>query len=268
MDKSVALFLVDGMRPDGLQQAETPVLDRLIVMGSHTLAARTVMPSVTLPCCMSLFHGVRPERHGITTNVWTVSVRPVPSLSEVIRQAGRRTAAFYNWEELRDLSPTGALSASLMLANCEDAGGDAELAELAAGWQARNPVDFAFVYFGYVDQAGHDHGWMSAEYLAAIANADWCIGKVLDALPRDGIVIVTSDHGGHGRTHGTDCDEDLRIPLIIAGPGIPRAETITRPIHITDVAPTVAALLGLTPPAAWDGRSMVADTRPRPPTSG
>lgn len=250
---TIALFLVDGMRPDAMQQAATPVMNELIAMGAHTLSARTVMPSVTLPCITSLFLGVTPARHGITTNVWTPLARPVPGLMEVIQQSGKSAASFYNWEPLRDLSQPGSLSASFFLKNNHAPGGDGELAELAARWLRDNRVDFVFVYLGYVDTMGHDHGWMSPPYLSAIANADRCIGMVMDALPSEATIIVMSDHGGHAQSHGTESDEDLTIPFIICGSHIPRAHTIRQPVRITDVAPTVATLLGLTSPAAWSG---------------
>ena len=102
--KSVLLILVDGMRPDGLQQAETPAIDNLTACGRSTLSARTIVPTVSLPCITSLFLGVPPERHGITTNLWMPPARPVPGLVDIIHQAGGQTASFYNWEELRDLS--------------------------------------------------------------------------------------------------------------------------------------------------------------------
>ena len=256
--KNSVLFVIDGMRSDGLQEADTPTLDRLIASGAHTLDAQTVMPSSTLPCHASLFLGVGPERHGITTNAWTPQVRPVPGLTEVIEQAGHRTGFFYNWEPLRDLVRPGALKASFFVKNYRepDGVGDVELAELSAGWLRDHPIDFAFVYLGYTDIAGHDHGWMSAPYLAGIANADRCIQKVLDVLPKDGFVIVTSDHGGHEKTHGTDCPEDLTIPLILSGPGIPAGRTIERGVHITDIAPTLTHLLGLETPAEWTGRAI------------
>ena len=44
---------------------------------TYSLTAQTVMPSVTLPCHMSLFHSVEPLRHGTTDNVYMPQVRPV-----------------------------------------------------------------------------------------------------------------------------------------------------------------------------------------------
>lgn len=65
----VLLTLLDGMRPDALTACGSEFANELLQnTGTYTLTATTVMPSVTLPCHMSLFHSVPPERHGIVTN--------------------------------------------------------------------------------------------------------------------------------------------------------------------------------------------------------
>ena len=46
----VLLCSLDGVRPDAIQAANTPTIDRLVNEGAFTWRARTVMPSVTLPC--------------------------------------------------------------------------------------------------------------------------------------------------------------------------------------------------------------------------
>lgn len=251
----LVLFLIDGLRPDGLVKAQTPVLDQLIASGAHTLTARTVMPSMTLPCHTSLFLGVPPARHGITTNVWAPQVRPVPGLFDVLSAAGLVTAFFYNWEELRDLGRPGALSASFMFKNTAvDGTADTLVAEHAAAWLRENAFNFAFVYLGCTDIAGHAFGWMSDPYLAAVTHADRCVGIVLDALPADCAVYLTSDHGGHDQTHGTDRDEDMTIPFIAAGPKIAGPAEISASVAITDIAPTVAAYFSVDRPPAWIGR--------------
>ena len=79
----VILILVDGMRPDAL--AENPAAQKLAEKSIYTYAGQTVFPSVTLPCHMSLFHSVDPERHGTTTNTYMPQVRPIRGLCEVLR---------------------------------------------------------------------------------------------------------------------------------------------------------------------------------------
>jgi arylsulfatase A-like enzyme len=82
------------------------------------------------------------------------------------------------------------------------------------------------------------------------------------------IIIVTADHGEefqeHGRLkHGTHLyEETIRVPLVIAGPGIPAG-------HRTDVAqgidlfPTITAMLGLTPDAPPAGRDLLVTRKGR-----
>ena len=81
--KKVILILSDGFRPDALTSCGNPYGRELLEKGSYSLEARTVCPSVTLPCHMSLFHSVPPQRHGILTNTYVPQVRPGISMSSL-----------------------------------------------------------------------------------------------------------------------------------------------------------------------------------------
>lgn len=255
----VVLVLVDGMRPDAVVQADTPTMKRLMETGASTLTARTVMPSMTLPCHMSLFHSVEPGRHGITTNLYTPQVRPVPGLFEVLNGAGLSCAMFYTWEELRDVSRPGSLLFSHFVRDPQDGSwsGDRPNAEAAAAWLGENPYDFAFVYLGYTDVAGHLHGWMSKPYLETVSEADACIGTMQGVLSDDTLLLVMADHGGHARGHGTDSPEDMTIPLIFGNHArVRRRHTLPEGVSIMDVAPTIAGVLGVAAPKVWEGRRL------------
>ena len=203
-----------------------------------------------------MFRGVTPSRHGITTNTWVPQVRPVPSITAVVHAAGRRTSAFYNWEGLRDLSDPGSLDRTYYTSNCRDPQGEQEIAEAAAA-RLVGEEGVAFVYFGYTDIAGHSSGWMSDPYLGAIANADTAVGKVLAVLDVDRTaIIVTSDHGGHDQTHGTEIDEDMTIPWAACAPGIPAGKNLGAGVFIIDTPPTIAAFLGVTPAQDWAGKAI------------
>lgn len=255
--KKVVLFLVDGMRPDGLVQANTPVMDKLMESGAYTLEARTVMPSMTLPCHMSLFHSVLPERHGVTTNIYTPQVRPVPGLFEVIHGAGLKPVTFHSWDELRDLARPGSIHTTLYSKDPQEVEGtgEATLIDMTVTWLSQNTFDFAFVYLGYLDVVGHAYGWMSPRYLQAVEHADACIGRVLAVLPKDITILVTSDHGGHDQTHGTPSPEDMTTPLIVQIDGL--KGQLRENISIMDIAPTIAKVLGLKTPKEWLGQSIV-----------
>jgi len=256
MANQVVLISIDGMRPDGLQQADTPRIDALLAAGRSTMHATTVMPSVTLPCHMAMFHSVPPERHGVTTNTWTPQVRPILGLADVLKQQGKICDAYFNWEQLRDLWRPGAMKRFAMFDTSHDFDGDVAVGDAAVHALANHPADFSFVYLGHTDAAGHDYTWMSDEYLAAIGRADVQVGRVVDALSNGATVIVTADHGGHDRTHGTTMNEDMLIPIVIAGPNITPG-AIDEPASILDIAPTVASLLGAPLPPEWSGRALV-----------
>ena len=85
--KKVVLILVDGMRPESLALCGNPFVKEMEAHSTYTLKGTTVMPSVTLPCHMSLFHSVAPQRHGILTNTYVPQVRPIRGICEVMKAA-------------------------------------------------------------------------------------------------------------------------------------------------------------------------------------
>lgn len=251
----VVFILIDGARPDALEVATCPNLIALRVRGAYTLKATSVLPSVTLPCHMSIFHSVPPTRHGVTTNDWQPMARPLPGLVDQAYAAGRRCAFFHNWEPLRNLNLPGSLAFSYFRDNVyTDLNADHVIAAEAIRYITTDHPDFAFVYFGTVDTMGHRHGWMSAEYLAQLARVDQALGTLLAALPADSTILLQSDHGGHERTHGTDLPEDMAIPWLVAGPGIRQDYQIKTAVSLLDTAPTLARLLQINSHPEWEGR--------------
>ena len=67
-------------------------------------------------------------------------------------------------------------------------------------------------------------------------------------------IIVTSDPGGHATAPGSDANEDMPKPIVLAGPKTFQAgRRLTKPASILDIAPTVARWLGVAPDPAWLG---------------
>lgn len=101
---------------------------------------------------------------------------------------------------------------------------------------------FLFVHFGEPDLAGHEHGGDSPEYRAALEEADFCTGIVLDALEKRGIlgstrVYITSDHGfPPGEKNHKDA------PYVFLASNDPR---MTERGDRVDVAPTILEGLGI-----------------------
>ena len=250
----VLLILVDGMRPDALESCGHPFAEYATSHSAYFGKAQTVMPSVTLPCHMSLFHSVDPYRHGILTNTYVPQVRPVKGICEVLRAAGKKCAVFYNWEEIKDLSRPDSLAFSSYVSGhiygYEEA--NRRVCELAKSYIDSDSPDFVFVYLGLTDAQGHSHGWMSEEYMASIRQSFDCIETLCRNLSEDYLVIVTADHGGHDRTHGSDSPEDMTIPIIAINPSLESGRREGG--SILDIAPTVCDTLGVKSDDEWEGK--------------
>ena len=257
MSEKVILILVDGMRPDGLMQCGHPFAQKLKEISAYSLTAHTVTPSVTLPCHMSLFHSVDPERHGITTNTYIPQVRPIEGLFDRLDGHDKKCAFFYTWEELRDLSRPDHLHTALCLNQHKRTGTDNLITDAAIRYINEEAPDFLFLYLGETDElGGHDTGWMSETYLKVVNNAVGCAEKLYHAIPKDYTVILTADHGGHGRGHGSDCPEDMTIPIFCIGPRFEKGKEYPGG-SIKDIAPTVAKLLEVPPAREWEGKPLV-----------
>ncbi len=250
------LTMIDGMRPDAIDAAGCSNLQALRSRSSYTMQARSVMPSVTLPCHMSIFHSVPPGRHGVITNDWMPMARPLPGLIEMAKAAGKKCAFFYNWEPLRNLSRPGNLDLSFFRDNCKQRNGDYDNVVEALRYIEREKPDFAFVYLGSVDEFGHLYGWMTEGYLEHLNHVDGAVGTLLDGLPHDAHVLIQSDHGGHDRSHGTDSPKDMTIPWMVAGPQIRAGHEIQSPVSLLDTAPMLAKIMGVAAYEDWEGRTI------------
>ena len=253
--RKVLLVSIDGMRPDAL--LESKHADRLIKSSTYYTAASTVYPSVTLPCHMSMHHGVSPASHGVYDNNYTPADNLTDGIAETCAKAGKSCAFFYNWGPLGDVISDGALTKREYVSGETLGWHEANSATaLACGeYLAANETDFTFLYLGCLDEMGHAHGWLSEEYRAALDSSLELVFGIIDTLPEEYTVIITTDHGGHGFGHGSELPEDMTVPIFIMGDGF-SGQTRLEGGSILDIAPTVADILGVEPSEFWEGKSL------------
>ncbi len=105
-------------------------------------------------------------------------------------------------------------------------------------------------------------------YRAKVSELDGLFARFRAELEARGLfahaaLVFTSDHGEaffeHGRPFhaGRVYEEELRVPLLLHGPGIAPGREQS-PVSLIDFAPTLAELAGLARPAHWRGRSWLA----------
>lgn len=255
--RKVILISIDGMRPDGLLECGNPFVVEMLKLGSYALDAKTVYPSVTLPCHMSLFHSVAPQRHGMTTNLYMPQVHPINGLFEQIKLFGGVSAMYYGWEPLRDVSRPGSLKYASYVNSYAAENTDAELTDLALERIRQSSPDFVFLYMVETDEkGGHDNGWMTQEYLRRISAAIDNVKRVWEETREDYTIIVTADHGGHERCHGTEMPEDMTIPQIYIGPDFEPGCKLDN-VSILDTAPTIAKLMQIPCAPEWEGKALL-----------
>ncbi len=287
--RRVFLVIIDGLRYD--RSYQLPFLDELRRHGVDA-AASSHYPTWSRPNYVSILTGVTPIASGVRTNHHATPV-PLDSLMDRVRAAGLRAASATDYDVLPRLflrwrSPpvfptpmapmviedddvhleSGEDPALLAAVRAPDANlrspfDDARYAPWPGGFREAGSAlvggnaELVVLLLGAPDAAGHHHGGASHQYREAAEVADRALARVLGDvdLALDAI-LVTSDHGHTARGgHGGLEPEVVAVPLIATGAGI-LAGAAPRDARLIDIAPTVAALLGLPAPGHGLGRTL------------
>ena len=127
------------------------------------------------------------------------------------------------------------------------------------GWVSDNPP-LSLEHKRYMEE-------LYRKRLQSMLAVDDMVGDLVEALRESGklentYIVFTSDNGFHLGQHRlsagkwTPYEEDIRVPLIVRGPGVPEGETLHHMVLNNDLAPTFADLAGAEPPSFVDGRSL------------
>lgn len=262
LTSSVTILLVDGLRLDGSRHM--PALNALRLRGAD-IEATVGTPSFSRPGRASVAVGATQGIHGVTTNR---QQRAIP-LDNIFRRVGEmggtcRVAGSAIWRGLfrDDIARCGVYRGG------EAKEGPGAFERQAPSIRAADRADLEFVLekpatlrvtdIISTDFAAHEYGGASIEYQAELVRTDDLIASLATRLDLSKeTLIVTADHG-HRDTggHGGDEPEVLAVPVVMVGAGV-RPGSALHALH-SDIAPTVAALLGLPLPAASSGRPMVS----------
>ena len=254
---NVVMILVDGLRPDALKQATVPTIDGFIKRGSSTMKAQTVVPSLTLPAVTSMLTGLPVDQHGITWNEYEPmrGYLKAPTVFEIASfAAGKWGALFLSKEKLLHVAkPDRRLLVQVCSVTEQGCTAQKIATDVITAYRTatEGKPSLFFIHLADTDLAGHEKGWMSKSYLRALESTDRAIATIVKGFQDLGLAkqtafIITSDHGGHDRTHGTTAAEDMTIPWIAFGPGIKTGYEIQRPVSLIDTAATVLRTLGVT----------------------
>ena len=254
-DKRVLLIGVDGLRADAAAMLPLPNLYRLSLMGTHTYWAKvqTTGTAVSGPGWTSLLTGYEPSEHDVDSNGDLTDVSKPNILKRVKDKFGTKVAAAVSWDPVIDeiidhQDPTTLPDNGRFKYNS-----DQDVTDKAVEWINNDEFDFIFIGLDDVDYAGHSHGFDGYEspYADAVRKVDEQIGAILDALiansgGKEWLIVLTTDHGGKGYSHGAQNLENRRIPFFVAS-NSPRVNIGIMPEDDTgshmDVVPTILFFL-------------------------
>jgi len=287
---NVLLVTVDTLRADHLgcygdAAAMTPVMDALAARGTRFATAVAHVP-LTTPSHASILTGLTPLRHGLRDNGGFALAAGTPTLAGLLKGAGYRTAAFVSgfpldrrfgldagFETYDDHLPHGDdPRRAAYVERGADATTDAALRWLSSLDRSQDAPFFAWVHYfdphaPYEPPEPYRGRFGSHPYDGEIAFVDAQLGRLLEWIDHEHLtgrtlVLVTADHGESLGEHGEDThgvfvyDSTLRVPWLMAGPGVPPGRVAATVARGIDVAPTLLDLAAQRVPDSLEGRSL------------
>ena len=284
----VIIISIDTVRADhlpmfGYRGVDTPHLDALRRDGVLFTSAYSHVP-LTLPSHTSILTGLLPQHNGVRNNLGYVLDAKTVTIASFLKQQGYDTGAAVSAFVLRGSAglahsfdfyddtianrpgiPAGSLQRSGRVTE--------EIANRWIGQREAKPFFFFFHIFEPHSPYEPEEPFRSRvanAYDGEIATADAIVGDFIETLKRRGIydravIVMLSDHGEGLDQHGEPehgifiYREDIHVPLVVKLPGNARSDsTLSAPVGLIDVFPTIAQLVGASPPAHLDGRSLFA----------
>lgn len=284
-----------GLAPQlrALVESEGGLFTRTCYAGGE-LNSPTHQPTVSGPGWSSLLTGVWVDRHRVKDNrflgarfqtyshfmrrikevkpgAWCASFADWPPIHENIADGSRVQGA-----EFLDVKFTARPDASRHFIDNPEK--DIEVRDEALKTLRTQNPDAMFVYFGSVDEFGHgaidERASFTPEnalYLNAISHVDSHIGELLRAMKtrpqfadEDWLVLVCTDHGGRGNSHGGDSDSERKIWLAAHGRHLNKADLTTKPVPQTALVPMMYEHLGIVAKPEWNPTPAPESPAPAP----
>jgi choline-sulfatase len=277
----VILISIDTLRSDhlpayGYSGVQTPAIDALRADSILFERAYSHCP-LTVPSHATVFTGALPAENGMRDNNGYVLSPDTPTLAELLGANGYTTGGAVSAYVLRKGSGIERGFASwdddlpTQTAGPDRSGTqrDGELTLKAAGtWLTANssklPFYFLHLYEPHSPYAPPEpfRSRYQSAYDGEIARVDELVGRYLTQLKAAGIydkalIILFSDHGEGLNDHGEEehgiflYREALQVPLIIKLPDAANAgRSVSSPVQLSDIFPTVLDATGVKPPAS------------------
>ncbi|MBR2387625.1 MAG: alkaline phosphatase family protein [Clostridia bacterium] len=254
--KHVIIVGIDGMG-NFHTKTDTPNIDKLFADAALTDVARASDPSVTGPCWLSSFTGALPKEDmrvtqnpdDKTPNVnkrYEEALKKFPTIFTMThdKYPDAKIASFVTWKQMNDYVVNDEDYINKEFLDWDDA----KLTKRAVEYIKSDKPTLLFLHFDSVDSKGHKIGYETEEYLKQLTVVDGYLGEIYAAIEEAGILddtllILATDHGGTGTTHGKDSDAEMTITLGFKGKTVAPIKDFN--MNLRDMAKVIAYALDL-----------------------
>ncbi|MBC8206185.1 MAG: sulfatase-like hydrolase/transferase [Kiritimatiellaeota bacterium] len=285
--RHVVLISIDTFRADhlscyGYSKKTTPNIDALVEQATRFETVVCPVP-ITLPAHCSMLTGKTPPSHGVHHNFGYKLADSNQTLAELLKKNGFGTAAIISTFVLHSQFGINQgfdtyydnFSKHHQNEYGVERGGD-ETTRLALDWIDGNRDEKAFLFlhyydphYDYVPPEPYATQFADNPYAGEIAFTDHCIGRVIQKLKDldlydSTLLIITGDHGEMLGEHGEAThtyfiyESAIKVPLIVKLPGQKEGITVSDPVGLIDIVPTICSLLKIDPPADIQGVDLSA----------
>ncbi len=254
----VLIIGLDGARPDAIQAASTPTIDALVANGTYSWDVLNEGVTSSGPGWSNILTGVWQDKHGVIDNSFNGSdYANYPSLFERIEgyDPDLYTMSICEWHPINDIIISQFADEVINTSDPSDTE-----AKVISALTFKDP-DIMFVHLDSPDHAGHSYGFSPdvPQYMTALEDVDTSIGKMLEALEarptrqeENWLIILTTDHGGLGTSHGGNSLEERNVFFIASGDNVEKKE-IEKTIATEVITNPVANCLADTVELYFDG---------------
>lgn len=263
----VIIIGLDGWGSYSMREGgKVPNIRRFMSEGCYTLKKRAVRPSVSGCNWAAMMNGTPVDGSGIIGNDSNPAFKPLmttehnaqPTFFYLMRKQNpmAEMGVICEWCDFQNFADTLSLSYNKCIKNPSQ--NPEEIVKESMKYIQDKKPAICFIHIDALDHAGHFFGRGTPEYYACLEHVDEQIAQIVEAVKTagiydDSIIILTSDHGHNGTSHGGDSVDEIETPLVIWGKGIKKGYHIDEAVYQYDVAATVAKVFHLKTPSTWRG---------------
>ncbi|MBX7182293.1 MAG: alkaline phosphatase family protein [Bacteroidia bacterium] len=254
--KKVLFLGIDGCRTDAMLAAHAPALDTLMAHSIVNFNTDRGPYTVSCPGWSTLLHGVWPNKHGVTSNdISNLNYGKYLDIFHYLRlhNPSYSLATISHWDNFLRLTTEEDYA--------QPVESDLEVKDKALELLQNCNPDVLLLHFDDVDETGHSSGFSPSnpEYIQAIQTVGGHIQQLMDAIHQreltkgeQWMVVVVTDHGGNGTSHGDqdDLPETRYVFQIVRIPGIPHNELANA--RNVDILPSIFKYLEIQPDSTWE----------------